>query len=89
MATKTKDDTAKAILIFWCLFAFVAAGFEHGIANMTVFTVSLLGEHPETVSFSGLLYNLLWVSIGNIIGGAGFMGVSYYLVSHKLKFKTK
>jgi len=89
MATKTKDDTAKAILIFWCLFAFVAAGFEHGVANMTVFTISLLGEHPETVSFSGLIYNLLWVSIGNIIGGAGFIGVAYYLTSHKIKLKIK
>ena len=71
-------------LIFWCLFAFVAAGFEHGIANMTVFTISLLGNHPEGVSISGMIYNLAWVSIGNIIGGAGFIGIAYFLTSNPI-----
>jgi nitrite transporter NirC len=84
MTSKTRSDTAKCILIFWCLFAFVSAGFEHSIANMTIFTISLLGEHPETVTMSGLFYNLGWVSVGNVIGGAGFIGVAYYLSSHSL-----
>jgi nitrite transporter len=81
MSARTKSDTAKCILIFWCLFAFVAAGFEHGIANMTVFTISLLGNHPESVTALGGAYNLAWVSVGNIIGGAGFIGVAYYLTA--------
>jgi nitrite transporter len=84
MSSKTDNDTAKCILIFWCLFAFVAAGFEHGIANMTVFAISLLGNHPEGVSITGMLYNLAWVSVGNIIGGAGFIGVAYFLTSNPL-----
>jgi nitrite transporter len=84
MTSKTRNDTAKCILIFWCLFAFVSAGFEHSIANMTIFTISLLGNHPDSVSISGLLYNLLWVSTGNVIGGAGFIGVAYYLTGHSL-----
>lgn len=84
MSSKTENDTAKCILIFWCLFAFVAAGFEHGIANMTVFAISLLGNHPEGVSIMGMVYNLAWVSVGNIIGGAGFIGVAYYLTSNPL-----
>ncbi|MBL4894857.1 MAG: formate/nitrite transporter family protein, partial [Emcibacter sp.] len=62
MCAKTKSDTAKCLLIFWCLFAFVAAGFEHGIANMTVFTLSILGNHPDSVTLMGGLYNLAWVS---------------------------
>jgi nitrite transporter NirC len=84
MASKTKSDTTKCILIFWCLFAFVAAGFEHSIANMSIFTISLLGDHPDTVSVYGLLYNLAWVSFGNVIGGAGFIGIAYFLTSHSL-----
>jgi len=84
MTSKTKNDAAKCILIFWCLFAFVSAGFEHSIANMTIFTLSLLGDHPDSVTLYGLLYNLLWVSIGNVIGGAGFIGIAYYLVGHSL-----
>jgi nitrite transporter NirC len=86
MTSRTTNDAAKAILIFWCLFAFVAAGFEHGIANMTVFTISLLGDNPDSVTLWGVFYNLLWVSIGNIIGGAGFIGTAYYLTSNKLTF---
>jgi len=84
MTSKTENDAAKCILIFWCLFAFVSAGFEHGIANMTIFTLSILGNHPDGVSLYGVLYNLLWVSIGNVIGGAGFIGVAYYLVGNSL-----
>lgn len=84
MTTRTKNDAAKCILIFWCLFAFVAAGFEHGIANMTVFTISILGNHPDTVTLMGGIYNLAWVSVGNIIGGAGFIGVAYYLAANPL-----
>lgn len=81
MSSKTSNDTAKCILIFWCLFAFVAVGFEHGIANMTVFTISMLGDHPDSVNLMGGLYNLAVVSVGNIIGGAGFIGVAYHLTS--------
>lgn len=81
MSARTKDDTAKCILIFWCLFAFVAAGFEHSIANMTVFTISLLGNHPESVTIAGGIYNLAWVSVGNVVGGAGFIGIAYYLTA--------
>ena len=84
MTSKTKSDTTKCILIFWCLFAFVAAGFEHSIANMSIFTISLLGNHPDTVSLNGLLYNLAWVSFGNVIGGAGFIGIAYYLTGRSL-----
>lgn len=84
MTSKTRNDTTKCILIFWCLFAFVSAGFEHSIANMVIFTISYLGEHPDTVTLSGMLYNLGWVSLGNVIGGAGFIGVAYYLTSHSL-----
>ena len=84
MTSKTSNDAAKCILIFWCLFAFISAGFEHSIANMTIFTISLLGDHPDTVTVYGLLYNLAWVSFGNVLGGAGFIGVAYYLTSHSL-----
>ncbi len=84
MCARTDNDAAKCLLIFWCLFAFVAAGFEHGIANMTVFTISMLGNHPESVTLMGGVYNLAWVSVGNVIGGAGFIGVAYYMTSNTL-----
>jgi len=89
MTYRTKSDTAKCILIFWCLFAFVAAGYEHGVANMTVFTISLLGAHADSVTITSAWYNLIWVSIGNVIGGAGFIGVAYYLTGWNMFRREK
>ena len=37
--------------------------------------------HPETVSLAGLGWNLLWVTIGNAIAGAGIMGFGYWAAS--------
>ncbi len=48
---------------------------------MTLFSIALLGEHPVTVSLSGMACNLLWVTIGNIISGSLFMAVGYWLYS--------
>jgi len=80
-SARTKSDATKCVLIFWCLFAFIASGFEHSVANMTVFSIALLGNHPESISLSGAAYNLLWVTLGNIGGGSLFMGMAYWLAS--------
>lgn len=77
MSARAKDDTAKIFLIFWCLFAFIASGYEHSIANMTVFAIALLGNHPDTVSLAGAAHNLLWVTLGNTIAGAVFVAAGY------------
>lgn len=79
-AARTKDDTAKCILIFWCLFAFISAGFEHSVANMTVFSIALLSEHPDTINLGGAVHNLVWVTLGNVISGVVIMGVGYWAV---------
>src|SRR5215469_10208373 len=68
------NDTAKCIALFWCLYAFVASGFEHSVANMPLFSIAFLAEHPPTVTLAGLGWNLVWVTIGNTISGAGIMG---------------
>jgi nitrite transporter NirC len=81
MSARMTNDTARCIAIFWCLFAFVASGFEHSVANMTVFLIALLGEHPDTVTWAGLVHNLFWVTLGNIVGGAGIMGAGYVFAS--------
>jgi nitrite transporter NirC len=75
------NDTAKCIAIFWCLYAFIASGFEHSVANMTLLSIALMTEHPATVSLAGLGWNLLWVTIGNAIAGAGIMGLGYWAAS--------
>lgn len=77
-SVKLKDETAKLIMIFWCLFAFITSGFEHSVANMTLLSISLMVPHPETVSLAGMAANLIPVSIGNIIGGTIFIGAAYW-----------
>lgn len=85
-AVKLKDETAKLIMIFWCLFAFITSGFEHSVANMTLLSLSLMIPHPGTVSLTGLVANLVPVTIGNIIGGAVFVGAAYWFAnSEKLQ----
>lgn len=81
MSGRTKSDAAKCILIFWCLFGFIGSGYEHSVANMTLLVIALWGNHPDTVTWTGLIYNLFWVTIGNIIAGAGIMGVGYWYIS--------
>ena len=80
-SARMSNDTAKCIAIFWCLYAFIASGFEHSVANMTLLSIALLTEHPPTVTLGGLGWNLLWVTIGNILSGAGIMGVGYWAAS--------
>ncbi len=81
MATKAKDDTAKLLLIFWCLLGFIGAGFEHSIANMTLLGIGLFIPHdPTLISWAGFMHNLIPVTIGNLIGGAVMIGGMYYFV---------
>ncbi|MCB1893080.1 MAG: formate/nitrite transporter family protein, partial [Rhodocyclaceae bacterium] len=78
---RTTSDAAKLGVIFWCLFAFIASGYEHSVANMTLFSIALLGEHPETVSLAGMAHNLLWVTLGNAVAGSVFMAGGYWFAS--------
>ncbi|WP_027624113.1 formate/nitrite transporter family protein [Clostridium lundense] len=80
---KLKEETAKLIMVFWCLFAFITTGFEHSVANMTLLTTALLLPHKVSVSISGLAHNLIPVTLGNIVGGALFLGWTYWYISSK------
>ncbi|HFL3657122.1 TPA: formate/nitrite transporter family protein [Clostridioides difficile] len=77
---RTNSDTAKIIMIFLCLFAFITSGFEHSVANMTIYSVSLFSPTISTVTIGGAIYNLVAVTLGNIVGGALFMGLGTYIL---------
>lgn len=79
---RCKSESGKLIMIFWCLFAFVTIGFEHSVANMTLMTIALLNPNGAAVSFTGWLYNLGFVTLGNIIGGL-LVAYPYLLLSKK------
>lgn len=78
---KCKSESAKLIMIFWCMLAFFTVGFEHCVANMTVLTVALLEPCNFDVSISGYLYNLLNATFANIVGGALFVAVPYFIIA--------
>lgn len=82
MASRTASDAAKLGLIFWCLFAFIASGYEHSVANMTIFSIALLAGHPDSVNLAGMGHNLTWVTLGNTISGALFMATAYWFASN-------
>lgn len=80
---RTNDDTAKLIIIFMCLFAFITSGFEHSVANMTIFGVALFSSAIKRATLMGAIYNLFVVTLGNIAGGALVMGVGAYILGKK------
>lgn len=83
----------KILAILFPITAFVAAGFEHSIANMyfipyallikayaPTFTASKMINLSELTWGSFFLKNLLPVTLGNIIGGAVLVAAMYWLI---------
>lgn len=82
MASRTTNEAAKIMLIWWCLFAFIASGYEHSVANMTLLSTALmLPGHPATITLAGWFHNMIPVTLGNIVGGAVFMACAYWFIS--------
>jgi nitrite transporter NirC len=82
-AGRTRSDAAKIVLICLCLFAFIGSGFEHSIANMTLLGMGLFAPAVEGVGWGGYWYNLFWVTLGNIAGGAVIMAGGYHLMARE------
>ncbi|WML44923.1 formate/nitrite transporter family protein [Neobacillus sp. PS3-40] len=76
-----KGDGAKITVMMLLVFAFVASGFEHSVANMVTFAVALAIPHPDTVTLLGAIHNLLPVTLGNILGGGLFVGGLYVFLT--------
>jgi formate/nitrite transporter FocA (FNT family) len=75
------------VAIIFPISAFVAAGFEHSIANMYFIPMGMLlkaSEHTVTnahaISWSGFFSNLIPVVMGNLIGGSMLVGFVYYII---------
>ena len=90
MALAARQIIGKIFAIFFPIMAFVAIGFEHSVANMYFIPTGILlmngagygsvpGVDPNILGWVNFLWrNLLPVTIGNIIGGAFFVGMSYW-----------
>jgi len=93
MASSSRTTGGKVLAIVFPIAAFIAAGFEHSVANMYIIPVALLMKAFDPVFAASLgldlsaltwsnffLRNLLPVTLGNILGGAGFVGLFYALI---------
>ena len=87
MAMAGRSVMDKAVAIVPPVAAFVAAGFEHSIANMYWFPLALLlqwGGDPvpgqAMVTVWGMLANLGPVIAGNLLGGSVLVALTYQVV---------
>lgn len=91
-----KNTTDKIMAVLFPISAFIAAGFEHSVANMYLVPVGLLLKilNPVFVMNSGLelssltwpaflINNLIPVTIGNMVGGIFFVGLAYVVIYKK------
>lgn len=83
LCMSARSVTDKIAAIVFPITTFVATGMEHCVANMYFIPIGMLARgsadvYPE-LSLNGFLVgNLLPVTIGNIIGGAGLVGLVYW-----------
>ena len=90
MALAARQTISKIFAIFFPIMGFVAIGFEHCVANMYFIPVGIFlkdwagvpapaGIDPAALNWGRFLWNNLFpVTIGNIIGGGVFVGMSYW-----------
>jgi formate transporter len=93
MCFSGKTVIDKILAIIFPITAFVAAGFEHSIANMYFIPIGiLLAQEPSVLqaanltasgvanlNLTGFITNLVPVTIGNIIGGSIMVGAIYWV----------
>jgi len=89
LAQAGRTVTDKVLAIVFPIAAFVACGFEHSIANMYFIPLGIfLGGNVSLDSTSslaalgwlGFARNLVPVTLGNLIGGAGMVGLVYWVI---------
>jgi nitrite transporter len=75
IALRCKEEVAKILVLVLIVFIFVYLGFEHSIANMGTFAMAILGG--GALSLGEALHNLLFSTIGNLVGGVLFVALPF------------
>lgn len=79
MCARVRSDVAKILLIFAAILAFISSGFEHVVANMTTYGIGLFSGDPNA-TWALFGNNILWVGLGNLVGGAIIVGLGYWVI---------
>jgi len=87
MALAGRTVIDKAVAIIFPISAFVAAGFEHCIANMYIIPLAMLEQEygltnlaVTAITWGGFFNNLLPVILGNLVGGSLFVALVYHII---------
>ncbi len=87
MALAGRTVIDKVVAVIFPISAFVAAGFEHSIANMYFIPMGLLVKaagyvdvNTVAISWAGFFGNIIPVILGNLIGGSVLVGFAYYII---------
>ncbi|MBU3188790.1 formate/nitrite transporter family protein [Clostridium bowmanii] len=103
MSYGSKTMIGKIFAVFFPIWLFITSGFEHSVANMYYITAGIMAKtnaawvaasHVTPDKLAGLNWgtfvtkNLIPVTIGNIIGGAVFVGTVYWFAYLKDSAET-
>ncbi|WP_407428611.1 formate/nitrite transporter family protein [Treponema sp.] len=77
-----EELSGRIIALYLPIFLFVVCGFEHSVANMYFIPAGMMAQYVYGVgghiSITGFLWNLLPVTLGNLVGGSVLVGGGYY-----------
>ena len=80
MALAGRSVIDKVVVIVFPITAFVAAGFEHSIANMYFIPLGMLLAPDAGITWAGFFHNLVPVIAGNLVGGSVMVALVYRLI---------
>lgn len=74
-----KDVTGRVVGIWLPVMAFVAMGMEHSVANMFFLPLAMF-QGATVTAYDVVVTNLIPATLGNIVGGALFVGAFYWYI---------
>ena len=78
---RLQSEAGKLVMIFWCIYLFVVCGFEHSIANMSLFSMETMAGVDAAI-FARMLVNLGATTAGNVLGGT-LLSLAYWAIVRK------
>lgn len=92
MAFAGRSVTDKAVAMIFPVSAFVAAGFEHSIANIYLLSLAMLIQTfgggalaGTSLTWYGLMSNMVPVLLGNLVGGAVFVAAVFHIIYRRAR----
>lgn len=87
ISMRMKDDAGRVIALVFIIFIFAFLGYEHVIANFSLFPLAFFsyGGPVEGMTVLSVLSNFVFAALGNYVGGGVLIGLLYSWLSNKSK----